>query len=82
MAITRPCAPGMGFSTCPSFLDGVAKPQPPTLRATESACPVHDLRGVYDRNDMRLVLGMQNGIRWGTGPSKGDMGVEFRCLVM
>lgn len=112
LRVVRPCAPGMGFSTCPRFFDGVAKPQPPCFRAVPGSsfspsssssssrsggagagagagrrngsgkCPVHDLRGAYDRNEVRRVLDVRNGMRWGQGPNKDDVGVEFGCVVM
>lgn len=80
--IAEPCGPGMGFSTCGRFFDGRCKPAPPSYRAWSEPCPTHDLLGVYDRNQVRMVLGLHNGFRFGTGPSLRDPGVEVRCVVM
>ena len=95
LRIERPCAPGLGFSTCPYFFDGTAKPQPPCFRTSKEApcaccggvctrtpCPVHELRGNYDRNEIRMVLGVTNGLHWGMGPDRGDVGVEMACCVV
>ncbi|TPX15608.1 uncharacterized protein E0L32_004306 [Thyridium curvatum] len=56
--------------------------QPPMYRARETACPVHDLLGFYDRNQVRMVVRLRNGLRWGTGPNREDYGVEFWCCVI
>ncbi|ERS96013.1 uncharacterized protein SPSK_00934 [Sporothrix schenckii 1099-18] len=45
-------------------------------------CPVHTLGGVYDRNYVRRILDVQNGMRLGTGPDPQDFGLECRCDVM
>lgn len=45
-------------------------------------CPVHTLGGIYDRNIIRRILDVQNGMRLGTGPDPQDFGVECRCDVM
>ncbi|OAA56606.1 hypothetical protein SPI_07613 [Niveomyces insectorum RCEF 264] len=121
LAVVRPCAPGMGFSTCSTFRTGKAQPAPPTYRAVGTAagttavsgttkklskrhhgvaatattgaaaaaapavilpCPAHDLRGCYDRNSIRQIVDVKNGLRWGTGPDRTDCGVECRCCVM
>ncbi len=82
MRIDRPCAPGMGFSTCPLFFDGNIKPQPPTIKATRTACPIHDMKGNYDRNKSRMVVSVKHGMRWGWGPSKKDPGVDIGCVLM
>lgn len=37
--IAVPCYPGMGFDTCPDFVDGRAKPLPPRLVARGQPCP-------------------------------------------
>ncbi|KAH6854609.1 hypothetical protein B0I37DRAFT_410681 [Chaetomium sp. MPI-CAGE-AT-0009] len=37
--ITQPCYPGMGFDTCPQFVDGRARPLPPRLVAQGEPCP-------------------------------------------
>jgi hypothetical protein len=37
--ITTPCYPGMGFDTCPEFVDGQVKPLPPRLVAQGERCP-------------------------------------------
>jgi hypothetical protein len=87
MEITQSCASGMGLSTCPTFAEvGVIRRCPlRTYQATGRACPHHDLWGCYDRNQMRLVLGIENGVKIGTGPNKEDPGFEIRlgkCSVM
>ncbi|KAK0716997.1 hypothetical protein B0T26DRAFT_647829 [Lasiosphaeria miniovina] len=90
--ICQPCGPGMGFTTCPSFFgnDGTcmyarrgAKPAPrgPFVVYCEP-CPVCDLRGAYDRNAVRVVVGVRRGVRAGAGPGRGDPGVDFTCCVM
>ncbi|EFW99478.1 hypothetical protein CMQ_7846 [Grosmannia clavigera kw1407] len=105
LRITRRCAPGRGFSTCPHLLDGTARLVPPAYRSRlpgfvpggsasavdaaflllpppSSACPLHDLHGCYDRNDIRRVLDVQNGMRWGSGPNREDVGVEWNCCIL
>jgi hypothetical protein len=72
----------MGFSTCDGFFNGIAKPPPPVYWARGESCPKHDLRGRYDRNAIRRVLKIENGVRWGAGPSETDPGVEIKCVVM
>jgi hypothetical protein len=37
--IARPCYPGMGFDTCPQFVDGQVRPLPPRLVAQGEPCP-------------------------------------------
>lgn len=37
--VTTPCYPGMGFDTCPQFVDGQARPLPPRLVAQGEPCP-------------------------------------------
>lgn len=37
--ITLPCFPGMGFNTCPDFVNGRARPLPPRLVAQGQSCP-------------------------------------------
>ena len=38
-SITWPCAPGMGFDTCPDFGDGICRQLPQRLVAMGEACP-------------------------------------------
>jgi len=38
-SITAPCYPGMGFDTCPEFLNGQVQPLPPRLVAQGEKCP-------------------------------------------
>lgn len=45
-------------------------------------CPVHTLGGVYDRNYVRRIVDVENGMRFGLGPDPQDLGVECRCAVM
>ena len=44
-------------------------------------CPRHNMVW-YDRNYMRMVVDVKNGVRWGLGPSKTDPGVECGCCIM
>jgi hypothetical protein len=37
--IAVPCYPGMGFDTCPGFVDGQIRPLPPRLVAKGELCP-------------------------------------------
>ncbi|KAK3336580.1 hypothetical protein B0T19DRAFT_43561 [Cercophora scortea] len=82
--IVQPCWPGYGFTTCPTFFTGYAQPQPVCYIAREEPCPACDLRGVYDRNQIRMVVRLRSGFRLGMGPSRCDPGVEVRwcCAVM
>jgi hypothetical protein len=41
-----------------------------------------DLCGNYDKNMIRMVTGIQNGFRWGFGPSKDDPGCDITCCTM
>ncbi|KAK3495627.1 hypothetical protein B0T13DRAFT_530247 [Neurospora crassa] len=67
---------------CPHHQHLVAKPAPPAYIARGEPCPECDLRGVYDRNQVRMVTRIKKGIKLGAGPSGGDPGVEVRCCVM
>lgn len=87
LEVARPCGINMGLSTCPTFLDpGVVRPGPLCAACPHGRpCPRHELRGAYDRNVMRMVLAIENGIKIGRGPARGDPGVEIRlgsCAVM
>ncbi|CAK7244124.1 MAG: hypothetical protein STHCBS139747_005659 [Sporothrix thermara] len=98
LAIVEPCAPGRGFSTCPHLRNGRAKKAPRGFAANPSLlknpsidvvarwmqvpCPVHTLGGQYDRNRVRCIQDVRNGLRWGLGPNANDMGVECGCSVM
>ncbi len=82
MRVTQPCFLGAGFSTCPRFFNDEAKPPPPRHQVGRSQCPVHGLRGAYDRNHVRMVDGVTRGLRWGLGPGREDYGVDLRCVVM
>ncbi|KAK3355907.1 hypothetical protein B0H65DRAFT_585518 [Neurospora tetraspora] len=67
---------------CPHHQQLVAKPAPPAYIARAEPCPECDLRGVYDRNQVRMVTKIKKGVKLGGGPSGGDPGVEVRCCVM
>ncbi|EGZ76500.1 hypothetical protein NEUTE2DRAFT_123147 [Neurospora tetrasperma FGSC 2509] len=67
---------------CPHHQHLVAKPAPPAYIARGEPCPECDLRGVYDRNQVRMVTKIKKGIKLGAGPSGGDPGIELRCCVM
>ncbi|KAK0612978.1 hypothetical protein B0T17DRAFT_620348 [Bombardia bombarda] len=75
--VTRPCYPGYGFTTCPSFFNGSSKSAPRCFVAVQEPCPKCDLRGTYDRNQIRVVRRVRNGFRLGTGPSRRDPGVDI-----
>ncbi|KLU87354.1 hypothetical protein MAPG_06354 [Magnaporthiopsis poae ATCC 64411] len=81
-AVTQPCWPGYGFSTCPFFFNGIPKEAPPYFKATKLCCPKHDLKGQYDRNMVRMVIRVENGLRWGLGAGRRDPGVDLSCNVM
>ncbi|KAH8893768.1 hypothetical protein GQ53DRAFT_859696 [Thozetella sp. PMI_491] len=83
MQIIEGCHRGTGFDTCITFQGGPVKPPPPVLETARfQPCPRCDLGGNYDRNFVRMVLGIHHGIRVGTGPGRNDKGVEIRCLLM
>ncbi|KAK3395661.1 hypothetical protein B0T20DRAFT_443522 [Sordaria brevicollis] len=67
---------------CPYHQNLVAKPAPACYIARGEPCPECDLRGVYDRNLIRMVTKIKKGVKLGGGPSGGDPGVEVRCCVM
>ncbi|KAK1777345.1 hypothetical protein QBC45DRAFT_479300 [Copromyces sp. CBS 386.78] len=67
---------------CPHHQHLVAKPAPPAYIARSEPCPECDLGGVYDRNQIRMVTAIRNGVKLGGGPSGGDPGLELRCCVM
>ncbi|KAG5930620.1 hypothetical protein E4U42_005282 [Claviceps africana] len=77
--ISRPCAPGLGFSNCPSFLhEGSIKETPRVYRTKARVCP-RCAEGVWDGNLVRVVKGMGWGLRIGGG-GEGDWGVDVRVL--
>lgn len=82
--IAHPCAHGTGFSDCPSFTDlNYVKGTPRAFIATREPCPTCDLKGCYDRNQIRMVTRQRKGFKIGKGPAKADRGVElFCCSVM
>ncbi|KAI5466263.1 hypothetical protein BGZ63DRAFT_127536 [Mariannaea sp. PMI_226] len=76
--VAEPCGPFMGFTTCPEFGDDSVKPTPQYLTTRSRPCPVCDLYGQYDRNQVRMVEAMGWGIKWGVGPGAGDFGCEIK----
>ncbi|KAH7328830.1 hypothetical protein B0I35DRAFT_418469 [Stachybotrys elegans] len=76
--VTTPCGPGLGFSTCGSFGNGITKDTPKFYKTRARPCPRCDLHGVYDRNVMLLVRNMGWGVKWGTGPDQNDWGLDIR----
>ena len=87
VAVTHSCGVNMGLTTCPTFreIGVVRRGPPPTFKSRHWACPRHDLRGFYDRNMMRMVLGIENGLKIGCGPDSEDPGIEIplgRCTIL
>ncbi|CAK7273108.1 hypothetical protein SEPCBS57363_005485 [Sporothrix epigloea] len=98
LAIVKPCAPGRGFLNCPHLRILLAKKAPEGFLAKFSRlkapfadavtaqidvlCPVHTLGGQYDRNLVRRIYKVRNGVRWGLGPQPKDVGIECGCSVM
>ena len=80
--ITTQCLPGLGFSNCPDYGAGRVHAAPRYTLTNSPRCPVHDLLGLYDRNAVRMVVRVRNGVKWGSGPGVGDVGVECPCVVM
>lgn len=83
--IALPCGPGMGYTTCGQFGSGIAKKPLRLQLAVKRACPTHELHGLYDRNQTRVINKITHGIKFGTGPSKQDAGFELPvpcCAVM
>lgn len=79
LAIRQPCWPGYGFSYCAAFVDGVAREPSPEFEIL-GLCPACAAPAHYDRNLVRMIVGVHDHCRWGMGPSRGDPGVE--CVVM
>ncbi|KAF4428073.1 Calcium channel YVC1 [Colletotrichum fructicola] len=76
------CGPGMGYTTCGQFGSGIAKKPLRMQLANLRPCPKHDLLGLYDRNQIRMIKKITNGIKFGTGPNKQDAGIECACAIM
>ncbi|KAF4807708.1 hypothetical protein CGCSCA5_v013131 [Colletotrichum siamense] len=76
------CGPGMGYATCGQFGSGIAKKPLRMQLANLRPCPKHDLLGLYDRNQIRMIKKITNGIKFGTGPNKQDAGIECACAIM
>ncbi|ORY66454.1 uncharacterized protein BCR38DRAFT_340131 [Pseudomassariella vexata] len=79
LQIARPCYPEMGFNTCDTFGNGVAR-EPSDEFVWEGMCPACAHPGMYDKNYVRMIIDIKNKWRWGLGPCKDDPGVE--CVVM
>ncbi|KAI1482770.1 hypothetical protein F4774DRAFT_368943 [Daldinia eschscholtzii] len=79
LQIWRPCHPGMGFNTCGTFGDGVAR-EPARIMDAAGMCPACRFSGGYDKNQIRMIMDIKSRWRWGFGPSKFDPGCE--CAVM
>ena len=86
--VSEPCGPGMGFSTCETFGSANVKELPPYYTTSARTCPRcgfgkgGDFHYGYDRNIVRMVMGMGNGLKWGTGPGADDWGCELKCVVL
>ncbi len=78
--ILTPCSEGKNFSTCASFQNGKARsPQNhPIYKAEAKTCPKCDKKDDYDGEKIRMIKGVMNGYRCGTGPSKSDGGFEVQ----
>lgn len=97
-AISEPCAPYMGFTTCPEFTpggtkmlntaSGKIKPKPKFYKTKTRPCPRCELLGQYDRNAVRMVDKMGYGLTMGFDPDGGDWGIDFRlgtsnkCVIL
>ncbi|KAI2614489.1 uncharacterized protein GGS25DRAFT_53286 [Hypoxylon fragiforme] len=79
LQIRTQCWPGHGFNTCPTFGDGVAREASP-LVTVAGRCPACVMPGQYDMHLVRMIVDIQDRVRWGLGPSRGDPGCE--CGVM
>ena len=77
--IIKPCAEDRNFGNCPSFEDGKARSRTnnPWYKAAENTCPKCDKKDDYDGDKIRMVKGVQQGYRVGTGPSKSDTGIDM-----
>lgn len=80
-AIDMPCGFGMGFSVCPSFGNGQTVQRMRYFKAKPGSCPWHDYN-YSSPNEIRRVLKMRKGVKWGEGPARVDRGIEFTCSVM
>lgn len=94
--ISEPCAPFMGFNTCPTFVQGRrTNPSTGNLQSTPKfyktkarACPKCELDGVFDSNALRLVEKMGYGMTLGFYPDGGDWGIDLRlgtsrkCIIL
>lgn len=87
--ISRPCAPALGFSNCPTFQacdTGPIKAAPRKFRTAGRACPrcaEEHLRVGHDRNVVRVVERMGRGVSIGRAPGEAgeeDWGVDVRIL--
>ncbi|KXH25146.1 hypothetical protein CSIM01_11407 [Colletotrichum simmondsii] len=76
------CGPGMGYTTCGQFGSGIAKRPLRLQMADKRPCPAHDLYGLYDRNQARVIKKISHGIKIGAGPSKQDAGIEVPCCAV
>ena len=84
-AVTRPCAPYMGFLNCVSFRDDRTKDSPKFYKTESRPCP--RCSGVpYDANAVRLVQRMGWGVKFGgDGPDEDNCGVDVKylgCVVL
>ncbi len=80
VTIKKPCTDGRNFSNCPSFQDGRARtPRSPGRWAPPGCCPVHDKKGDYDFDTIRVIDTVTRGVRLGAGPSRKDPGVDVLC---
>lgn len=77
--ILKPCAEDRNFGNCSSFENGKVRnlKSNPWQKAEEKSCPRCDKKDDYDGDKIRMVKGIQQGYKWGTGPSKSDFGCDL-----
>jgi hypothetical protein len=80
--ITAQCFPGGSFRTCPDFGGGLTHHDPAYVSTLSRPCPVHQRMGNYDRDFTRRVVKITNGVKWGSGPGKNDIGISIPCIIL
>lgn len=85
--LTKPCAEGKNMSNCPSFEDGKARSDRDLITTMVDAenCPICTPEK-YDADNLRLVMSMSSGVRYGLGLGRTDVGKDvklyFCCTIM
>ena len=85
VSLEKPCATDRNFSNCPSFSNKVARPESRIYIPPAGSCPKCDKKDDYDGEKVRMVDATVRGVKYGTGPSKSNTGVEFTgscCTIM